>query len=56
MTEDTTNLVLKLLRRIRADIAEVREELVDMKLRLSNLEQVVGQVSISIANLQTTIG
>ena len=47
MADETTNLVLEHLKRIREDIAafksEMREELGDLKLRSSALEQAVAQ-------------
>ena len=56
MTEETENLVLQLLRRIRASQEHVEEEISNMKLRLSSLEQAVGQFGMAFAGIQASIG
>jgi chromosome segregation ATPase len=50
MTQETENLVLELLRRMRE---ENREELMDLKLRVSALEQAVAQ---GLGGVQAAIG
>jgi prefoldin subunit 5 len=64
MTEETTNLVLEHLRRIREEIgtlrSEMREELGDLKLRTSALEQSVARgfdgMQSMISQIQVSMG
>ncbi|MEA2879324.1 MAG: hypothetical protein QOF14_4520 [Hyphomicrobiales bacterium] len=44
MTEDTTNLVLEHLRRIRASQERMELDIGEMKSRVSALEQTTGQI------------
>jgi hypothetical protein len=46
MTEDTENLVLEMLRRIRASQERTELDLADVKSRVSALEQMLGQVLV----------
>jgi hypothetical protein len=46
MTEDTENLVLEMLRRIRASQERTELDLADVKSRVSALEQMQGQVLV----------
>ena len=55
MTEDTTNLVLEHLRRIRASVEKIEEELIDVKLRLSAVEQGQGLITAGLAQLQVSM-
>lgn len=64
MTEDTTNLVLEHLRRIREDLgafkSEMREEFGEIKLRTSALEQSVARgfdgMESMISQIQVSMG
>ena len=60
MTEETENLVLELLRRIRDDLnafkSEVREGILELKMRISGLEQAIGNVQASIGQIQISMG
>jgi hypothetical protein len=64
MTEETENLVLEALRRVREDITafktEMREEIGDLKLRTSALEQAVAQgfngVQAMMSQIQVSMG
>ena len=53
MTQETENLVLELLRRMRD---EMREEFTEVKLRLSSVEQGIGNLGMSVSQLQVTMG
>ena len=44
MTETPENLILDLLRSIRSDVGGLREDMRDVKRRLSSLEMAVSQV------------
>jgi hypothetical protein len=46
MTEDTENMVLEMLRRIRASQERTELDIADVKSRVSALEQVQGQVLV----------
>ena len=44
MTEDTENLVLEMLRRIRFSQERMELDLIDLKSRVSVIEQIQGQI------------
>jgi hypothetical protein len=49
MTTETENLVLELLRRIRASQDRVELDIADLKLRMSAVEQHLGQTPVQLA-------
>jgi polyhydroxyalkanoate synthesis regulator phasin len=51
MTTETENLVLELLRRIRASQDRVELDIADLKLRMSAVEQHLGQTPVQLAGL-----
>jgi hypothetical protein len=51
MTEDTTNLVLEHLRRIRASQERMELDMGEMKSRSSALEQTTGQIMILLGTM-----
>ena len=53
MTEETENLVLELLRRIRASQERTESDITDIKLRVSAAEQNLGQIHLQIAGLNS---
>jgi archaellum component FlaC len=53
MTEETENMVLELLRRIRASQDRTEADISDFKLRMSAVENHLGQMQIQLAGLNT---
>ena len=51
MTEETENLVLEMLRRIRASQERTEFDLIDLKTRVSAIEQVQGQILTLLGSL-----
>ena len=51
MTEDTENMVLEMLRRIRASQERTELDIADVKSRVSALEQVQGQVLVLLGSM-----
>ncbi len=51
MTEETENLVLELLRKIRASQERMESDISDLKVRMSSVENLLGQQQIQIATL-----
>jgi archaellum component FlaC len=51
MTEETTNLVLEHLKHIRRVGDETREDMADVKLRVSAIEEHIGQMQIQFGGL-----
>jgi predicted nucleic acid-binding Zn-ribbon protein len=51
MTEATENLVLELLRKIRASQERMEQDVADLKARISSVEIVLGQQQIQLAAL-----
>jgi hypothetical protein len=51
MTEGTENLVLDLLRKVRASQERTEVDIGDLKLRMSACEQNLGQIHLQIAGL-----
>jgi len=51
MTEETENLVLDLLRKIRASQERMETDIGDLKLRMSACEQNLGQMHLQLAGL-----
>ena len=56
MTEETENMVLALLRRIRASQERTEQDVADLKVRTSVLEQHVGQVVTLQGQVMTLLG
>ena len=56
MTEETENLVLEMLRRIRASQERTELDVADMKSRMSALEQHEGQVLTLQGQVVTLLG
>jgi hypothetical protein len=56
MTEETENMVLEMLRRIRASQERTELDVADMKVRMSALEQREGQVLTLQGQLVTLLG
>ncbi len=50
MTEETENLVLEMLRRIRGSMERMELDLMDIKSRMTSVEIVVGQMSGQLAS------
>jgi len=55
MTEETESLVLELLRKIRASQERTEHDLADMKLRMSAVENLLGQHQIQFAALNSRL-
>lgn len=55
MADETANLVLEQLRRIRASQERMELDFSEMKTRLSSLERHVGEVQISVAVLNSRL-
>ena len=53
MTEETENLVLEMLRKIRASQERMEHDLVDIKVRLSAVEHLLGQHQLMLAALNS---
>jgi hypothetical protein len=53
MTSETENMVLELLRRIRASQDRTELDIADLKLRMSAVEQHLGQQQIQFAALNS---
>ena len=49
MTEETENLVLEMLRKIRASQERTEQDIADLKLRMSSVENLLGQHQIQFA-------
>ena len=56
MTEETENLVLEMLRRIRASQERTELDVADVKVRISTLEQREGQVVTLQGQVVTLLG
>jgi hypothetical protein len=56
MTEETENLVLEMLRRIRASQERSELDVADLKVRTSALEQHIGQVVTLQGQVMTLLG
>lgn len=55
MTESVENLILEHLRAVRADLASVREDVREVKNRLSTLEAGQGAILQHIGHLTSTV-
>ncbi|MGH8489669.1 MAG: hypothetical protein ACREXS_12595, partial [Gammaproteobacteria bacterium] len=55
MTEDVDNLIIEHLRAIRADVGLIRNDIADMKLRISSLEEHVAGMRRDLALLHSDI-
>ncbi len=53
MTEETENLVVEMLRRIRGSVERIEQDMADVKVRLSSLEALQGRHLISFAGLNS---
>ncbi len=51
MTEETENLVLELLRKTRASQERMEQDITDIKVRMSAVENLLGQQQIQLAAL-----
>jgi predicted nucleic acid-binding Zn-ribbon protein len=51
MTEETENLVLELLRKTRASQERMEQDVADLKVRMSTVENMLGQQQIQLAAL-----
>ena len=51
MTEETENLVLEMLRRMRASLDRIEVDVGDLKLRMSACETNLAQVQIQVAGM-----
>jgi polyhydroxyalkanoate synthesis regulator phasin len=51
MTEETENLVLDLLRKTRASQERMEQDVADLKVRMSTVENMLGQQQIQLAAL-----
>ena len=55
MTEQTENMVLELLRRIRAQLDRMEADIGDLKLRTSTIENHLGQMQIQFGGLNSRL-
>ncbi len=53
MTEETENLVVGLLRRIRISVERTEQDMADVKVRLSAVENLLGQHQMQFAALNS---
>ena len=51
MTEETENLVLEQLRLIRKSQEEMREDIADIKIRMSSSERHLGEIQVQLGAL-----
>jgi len=51
MTEETENLVLEMLRKVRASQERMEQDVADLKVRMSSVENLLGQQQIQFAAL-----
>ncbi|MFN7398714.1 MAG: hypothetical protein ACK5SX_06525 [Sandaracinobacter sp.] len=51
MTAEAESLILELLRQIRSDIAEVRQDMSDLKLRVHVLEDQYASLAMSVSGV-----
>ena len=55
MTEETENLVLELLRKVRTSQERTEQDLADMKARMSAVEHLLGQHQMQFASLNARL-
>ena len=55
MTEQTENMIIEMLRRIRASIERVEADVGDLKLRTSAIETHLGQTQIQNAGMNSRL-
>ena len=53
MTEETENLVLEILRKVRSSQERMEQDITDLKIRMSSVETMLGQQLIQFATLNT---
>jgi len=53
MTEETENLVLEILRKVRSSQERMEQDISDLKIRMSSVETMLGQQLIQFATLNT---
>lgn len=53
MTDETANLLLEMLQRMRVDMDLMRSDIRDIKLRMTSLEESIAGLRGDIANLHT---
>lgn len=51
MTDETANLVLEQLRLIRKSVGNIEADVQDLKIRMTAVEEHVGQVQVQLAGL-----
>jgi hypothetical protein len=56
MTEETDNIVLEMLRRIRASQERTEVDVADIKVRVSAVEQLAGQILVHQGQMVTILG
>ena len=55
MTEQTENMIIEMLRRIRASVERVEADVGDLKLRTSAIESHLGQMQIQNAGMNSRL-
>ncbi len=55
MTEETENIVLEILRKVRNSQERMEQGISDLKIRMSSVETMLGQQLIQFATLNTRI-
>ena len=55
MTEETENLVLEMLRKMRGSIEHMELDMMDIKIRLSSVEHHLGQHQLQLAAMNTRL-
>jgi archaellum component FlaC len=55
MTDETANLILEYLRNIRSDTTAIRNDVDDLKLRMTAVEHHLGQQQVQLAGINGRI-
>jgi predicted nucleic acid-binding Zn-ribbon protein len=55
MTEETENLVLEMLRKIRGSQERTEEDIMDLKIRMSAVEHHLGQHQLQLSAINTRL-
>ncbi len=56
MTADVENLMLEILKRLQADMADVRQELAGIRVEISSLGQQIGALTSAVDDLRSIKG
>jgi len=55
MTEDTTNLVLEILKKIQSDVAFVRQDVNDLKNRMASVESHLAALHLDLVQISARV-